>query len=156
MQLLFVWVGKTKNKHWAALEEDYLGRINHFVPGRIAIIRETKSGSPTHLSRGLKREGEKILSSLGSNTYAILLDECGEMLSSAEFAQLIARRQMAGVQQMAFIVGGPEGVDSAVRQRVQFLLSLSRMTFPHEMARVILLEQVYRAFAIIHKFPYPR
>lgn len=156
MQLLFVWVGKTKNKHWAALEEDYLGRINHFVPGRIAIIRETKSGPRTHLSRGLKREGEKILSSLGSNTYAILLDERGEMLSSAEFAQLIARRHMAGVKQMAFIVGGPEGVDSAVRQRVQFLLSLSRMTFPHEMARVILLEQVYRAFAIIHKFPYPR
>ncbi len=156
MQLIFVWVGKTKNRHWAALEQDYLERIHHFAPSRLAVIRETKGAPRTHLSQALKREGEKILAALGSDVYAILLDERGELLTSAEFAQLIARQQTAGAKRIAFIVGGPQGVDSVVRQRAHFLLSLSRMTFPHEMVRVILLEQVYRAFAIIHKLPYPR
>jgi 23S rRNA (pseudouridine1915-N3)-methyltransferase len=157
MELTFVWVGKTKNKHWAALEQDYLARIAHFARSQIEVVREMKG---TELSgmrvKAQDQAAEAVLKRIRPDAYVAVLDERGAVLSSREFATLIAQRHNEGIKEMAFIIGGASGVPAAVRQRADFTLSLSPMTFPHEMARVVLLEQVYRAFAILHNLPYPR
>lgn len=157
MRFTFVWVGKTRNKHWAALEQDYLARIEHFARSQIHLVREAKGAErPEMLPRALEQEGEAILNAVRPEAYAVLLDERGTPLASQDLAALIAQRQNEGIKEMAFIVGGASGVTTAVGQRADFKLSLSKMTFPHEMTRVILLEQIYRAFAIIHRLPYPK
>jgi 23S rRNA (pseudouridine1915-N3)-methyltransferase len=104
----------------------------------------------------VEREGEAILQSLKSDSYVVLLDENGRMRSSMELAELINKRQTSGTPEMSFIIGNHHGVSEAVRKRASEPMSLSRMTLPHEMARVMLLEQVYRAFAILRRLPYPR
>ncbi|MBI3952036.1 MAG: 23S rRNA (pseudouridine(1915)-N(3))-methyltransferase RlmH [Acidobacteria bacterium] len=157
MRLTFVWIGKTKNKHWAALEQDYLARIEHFAPCQIQIVREAKGvAEPAMRGRALEQEATAILKAIRPDAYAVLLDERSTIQSSQDLVTLISQRQQHGVKEMAFIVGGASGVAPSVRQRADSTLSLSKMTFPHEMARTVLLEQVYRAFAIIHNLPYPR
>jgi 23S rRNA (pseudouridine1915-N3)-methyltransferase len=157
MRLTFIWVGKTRNQHWAALEQEYLERIQHFAPSQVRVVRESK-GAPVSgsMERAREQEGEAILKAVGPPVYMVLLDEQGTQLGSRELATFVAQRQRDGVKETAFVVGGATGVAGAVRRRADFQLSLSRMTFPHEMTRTIVLEQIYRAFAIIHNFPYPK
>jgi 23S rRNA (pseudouridine1915-N3)-methyltransferase len=152
MHLAFIWAGKTKNEHWAALEEEYLERLRRFARCQVRVLRGVKDNEP----RSVEREGEAILQSLKSDAYVVLLDEKGAMVSSKELAEMINKRQMSGTSEMSFIIGSHHGVSDAVRRRANRMLSLSRMTLPHEMARVVVLEQVYRAFAIIHRLPYPK
>lgn len=157
MRMTFVWVGKTKNRHWAALEQDYLARIEHFVHSQIQIVREAKEvARPGMEHRALELEAEGILKTVSPEAYMILLDERGSLLSSRDLAARISRRQQEGTKELTFVVGGASGVAPEIRPRADFTLSLSKMTFPHEMTRTILLEQIYRAFAIIHNLPYPR
>lgn len=157
MRLTFIWVGKTRNKYWAALEQAYLERIRHFAPSQVRIVREWK-GAPVSgsMERAREQEGEAILRAVRPPAYMVLLDEQGTQLGSRDLATFMAQRQRDGVKEVTFVVGGATGVAGAVRHRADFQLSLSRMTFPHEMTRTILLEQIYRAFAMIHNFPYPK
>ncbi len=152
MLLNFIWIGKTRNPHWLALEQDYLSRLEHFVSVRTHVVREAKS-KPLEAHR---QEAQGIQKQIRSGAYTILMDERGTMLTSKDLAALITRHQHEGRKELAFIVGGASGVAPQVGERADFTLSLSRMTLPHEMARTILLEQVYRAFAIIHNLPYPK
>jgi len=157
MWITFIWVGKTKNKHWAALEQNYLDRIEHFVPSQIHIVRESKGAlHPAMVDKALERIGEAILKAVRPQAFVVLLDERGAQLASRDLASLIAQKQNEGSPGITFIVGGATGVAPTVGKRADFKLSLSSMTFPHEMARTVLLEQVYRAFAIIHNLPYPK
>jgi 23S rRNA (pseudouridine1915-N3)-methyltransferase len=157
MILRFLWVGKTKNKHLAALEQEYLARIEHFGRSHVQVVRETKGVQGLDMERRIvASEGETILKALRPEAYVVLLDAQGHSLTSEGLARLIAERQNEGTKEMAFVVGGHWGTAKAVGQRADFKLSLSRMTFSHELTRVVLLEQVYRAFAIIHGLPYPK
>jgi 23S rRNA (pseudouridine1915-N3)-methyltransferase len=157
MLLTFIWVGKTRNSHWAALEGEYMERIQHFARTRVRTVREMSGEWGSRMvQKALEQEGESILKAVSPEAYVILMDERGTPLDSRGLAQSLARRQDGGTRETVLIVGGASGVAPKIRQRADFTLSISRMTFPHEMVRTILLEQVYRAFAIIHNLPYPK
>jgi 23S rRNA (pseudouridine1915-N3)-methyltransferase len=150
MKLRFVWIGKTKDKNWKALQDDYLRRLSHFAKSEIKEIKE----STAH--EGPDIEGERILESLNPKTFAVLLDVKGETISSPGLAKKIEEWQNRGLKEVSFIIGGAEGVSRRVAERADISLSLSFLTFTHEMARAIVLEQVYRAYTIIKGFPYQK
>jgi 23S rRNA (pseudouridine1915-N3)-methyltransferase len=150
MKFRFVWVGKTKDKHWKALQDDYLKRLSHFVPCDVREVRD----SPSHES--LDNEGKRIAEALNQNTLLVLLDVGGTQTSSPEIASYIEKWQNSGVKEVSFVIGGFRGVSEDVRKKADLLLSLSFLTFTHEMARVVLLEQLYRGYSIIKGFPYQK
>jgi 23S rRNA (pseudouridine1915-N3)-methyltransferase len=150
MKLRFVWIGKTKDKNWKALQDEYLRRLSHFTKCEVTDIRE----SAPH--EGPDIEGERILASLNQKTFAVLLDVKGEAISSQDLAKKIEDWQNRGLKEITFIIGGANGVSRRVAETAGSSLSLSFLTFTHDMARVILLEQLYRAYTIIKGFPYQK
>jgi len=150
MKFRFVWIGKTKDKHWKALQEEYLKRLSHFVKCDVSEIRD----SARH--EGPEIEGKRILEILNPKTFAVLLDVTGKGVSSHQLSAEIERWQNAGHKEVTFMIGGFEGASKEIRERADFLLSLSFLTFTHEMARVVLLEQLYRGYSILKGFPYQK
>ncbi len=150
MKLRFVWIGKTKDKNWKALQDEYLRRLSHFVKCEIIDIRD----SAPH--EGPDIEGERILAALNPRTFAVLLDVKGETISSPGLAKRLEEWQNRGLKEVSFIIGGANGVSPRVAETADFSLSLSFLTFTHEMARAIVLEQLYRAYTIIKGFPYQK
>lgn len=150
MKFRFVWIGKTKDKNWLALQDEYLRRLSHFVKCEVTEVRE----SARH--EGPETEGNRILSKVNPKSLVCLLDVKGRSLSSPELAKELENWQNRSVPEVVFVIGGAEGVSSAVAERADISLSLSFLTFTHEMARVLLLEQLYRIFTIIKGFPYQK
>jgi 23S rRNA (pseudouridine1915-N3)-methyltransferase len=150
MKIRFVWIGKTKDKNWKAPQEEYLRRLSHFARCEITEIKD----SAPH--EGPDIEGERILAALNQRTFAILLDVKGETISSPDLAKKIEDWQNRGLQEVTFIIGGAEGVSRRVAEKADLSLSLSFLTFTHEMARAVVMEQLYRAYTIIKGFPYQK
>jgi 23S rRNA (pseudouridine1915-N3)-methyltransferase len=150
MKFKFVWIGKTKQKDWKALQEEYLKRLSHFVKCEIIELKDTSPGET------VETEGNRIISALNQSTFVCLLDVKGRSVTSEELAVQMENWQNGSIKEVSFIIGGAAGVSSAVAARADFRLSLSFLTFTHEMARVVLLEQLYRAHTIIRGFPYQR
>ena len=150
MKFRFFWIGKTRDKNYRALQDEYLRRLSHFVKCEVVEIKD----SLPH--EGKEIEGKRILEKLNQSPFVCLLDVEGRKLSSPELATGIEKWQNAGNKEVAFIIGGAEGVSSEVARRANDRLSLSFLTFTHEMARVVLLEQLYRGFTIIKGFPYQK
>jgi 23S rRNA (pseudouridine1915-N3)-methyltransferase len=155
MKLRLVWIGRTKNAAIRSLIEQYAERIGKFVRFEIIELRD-RSGLGGDLRRAIEKEGEDLLASISSDQFVVLLDERGQQLDSLQFAEFVRQHQVGGTKLMAFIVGGHAGVSEVVRERADFILALSRMTLTHEIARALLLEQLYRAFTIIHDLPYQK
>jgi 23S rRNA (pseudouridine1915-N3)-methyltransferase len=153
MKLRFVWVGKTRNSAIKELIGDYLGRVERFATVEVVEVRE-RVDSGNQRQRIVEREGREILERIDRDPFVVLLDERGRQLDSIKMAELIEEHRMAGTKVMTFVAGNHGGVSDAVRRRADFVLALSRMTLTHEFARVLLVEQVYRAFTIIHDLPY--
>lgn len=150
MKFRFVWIGKTKDKPWKALQDEYLKRLSHFVKCEVVEIKD----SAKH--EGAEIEGKRILEMLNPKTFAVVLDVSGKAISSHQLSAEIDRWQNVGHKEITFIVGGFEGVSDAIRERADYLLSLSFLTFTHDMARVVLLEQLYRGYSILKGFPYQK
>jgi 23S rRNA (pseudouridine1915-N3)-methyltransferase len=150
MRFKFVWVGKTRDKNYKALQEEYLRRLSHFVNTEITEVRDAAE------SGGKEIEGQRILEKLNPMSTVCLLDVGGKSLSSQELAGELEKWQNRGVKEVTFVIGGADGVSEKVANKADFRLSLSFMTFTHEMARVILLEQLYRSYTIIKGFPYQK
>ncbi len=146
MKFRFVWIGKTKEKNWRALQEEYLQRLSHFVKFEIIELKD----------EGVENEGKRILEKVNQSSFVCLLDVEGRSISSHELAGKIENWQNRGLKEIAFVIGGAEGVSSEVVEKADFSLSLSLLTFTHEMARVVMLEQLYRAYTIINGFPYQK
>ena len=146
MKFRFIWVGKTKNKNWLALQDDYLQRLGRFVKFEITELKDDTKDA----------EGKKILESLNANSFLCVLDVLGKEISSHELASKIETWQNESVKEIAFIIGGFAGLSPKVVEKADFNLSLSRLTLTHEAARVVLTEQLYRAFTIINNFPYQK
>jgi 23S rRNA (pseudouridine1915-N3)-methyltransferase len=142
----FLWVGKTKDKNWRALEEEYFARLSHFVRCETVEIKDS----------GKEIEGKLILEKLNQSTFVCILDVKGRSISSHDLAAKVENWQNRGLKEVTFVIGGAEGVASRVVERADYSLSLSFLTFTHEMARVVLLEQLYRAFTILKGFPYQK
>jgi 23S rRNA (pseudouridine1915-N3)-methyltransferase len=150
MRFRFVWVGKTKDKNWRALQEDYLQRLGHFVK---LDITEIKESAPNESN---EHEGKRILNALNDGSYVVLLDVLGKTITSHELAGQIEKWQNRSLKEAVFVICGQDGASGEVVQRADISLSLSGLTFTHEQARVILSEQLYRAFTIIHGYPYQK
>ena len=146
MKFQFVWVGKTKDANWRALQEEYCQRLSHFVKFEITEIKDA----------GKENESKRILENVNQSEFVCLLDVKGRSLSSPDLAKEIEKWQNRGLKEVTFIIGGAQGVASEVVETADYSLSLSFLTFTHDMARVVLLEQLYRAFTIIKGFPYQK
>ncbi len=150
MKFRFIWVGKTRDRNYRALQDEYMQRLLHFIKCETV---EIKDPAP-HESNEI--DGKRILDKLNQSSFVCLLDVTGRSLSSPDLANEIIKWQNAGHKEVTFIIGGAEGVSAQVAERADLRLSLSFLTFTHEMARVVLLEQLYRAFTIIKGFPYQK
>lgn len=154
MKLRFVWVGKTRNASVKELINQYLERVNKF--GRVEIV-ELRDGKDVGSIRAIiEKEGKDILSRTAADGFIVALDERGHELDSRSLARFIEKQRVAGTKQITFVIGGHAGLSEEVKERADFVLALSRMTFTHELARALLFEQVYRAFTIIHDLPYQK
>ncbi|HEY7181990.1 MAG TPA: 23S rRNA (pseudouridine(1915)-N(3))-methyltransferase RlmH [Blastocatellia bacterium] len=151
VKLHFVWIGKTRDRACAALIADYLERIERFAHCEVS---ELKEHSGADEKRMIAAESRKLISAVERDDFVALLDEKGGEFDSPQFAEFIAGRRQAGTKRLAFVIGGFAGVSDEVKQRAHLRLSLSRMTLTHELARVVLTEQVYRAFTLLTGSPY--
>lgn len=148
-----IWaVGKLKNNELASSLDQYLKRMRKYQAVSVTEINiRTKSTDPEFLK---KAEGEKILSRLSADDHLILMDEGGRSFTSIKFAQFLQKELMKPVNRIIFLIGGAHGFHQAVYDRSQHKISLSEMTFPHDLARLIMVEQLYRAFSILNHSPY--
>ncbi len=146
-------VGKTVSAHLAAGIDDYISRIAHYMPFAVSVVAEIRNTKSLSLQQQKEREGEKLLRLIQPNDYVVLLDERGKEYSSIAFADWLQRRQQQP-QRLVFIVGGPYGFAESVYERADELLSLSKMTFSHQLVRLLFAEQLYRACTIIKGDPY--
>lgn len=150
MKFRFVWVGKTKDKNWRALQDEYLKRLSYFVKFEIAEIKDGASRET------VEAESKRILENVNQTSFVCLLDVLGKEIGSHQLAETIEKWQNRGLKEVTFLIGGASGVSTEVVEKADYSLSLSRLTLTHEMARVVLIEQLYRAFTIIKGFPYQK
>lgn len=154
MQLRLLWVGKTRNPHLKALCEDYLERVCHLVSCEVVELRDAARARAT-LARDLRlEEGRALNRFLPPGCRVAVLDSRGQQLTSDELARWFEEEQRRGTRDIRFVVGGAEGIDEDLGRRAHLVLSFGRVTWTHEMARLLLLEQVYRAFTILRGIPY--
>ena len=153
MKTTLILVGKTTNKHLATVIDDYVGRIGHYMPFSVVVVPELKNTKALSEEQQKEREGELILQKIKPTDTLVLLDERGSELSSVAFSQWLQRKQ-SSARNLVFVIGGPYGFSKAVYNRADEQLSLSRMTFSHQLIRVVFAEQLYRACTIIKGEPY--
>lgn len=148
MKISILTIGKLKEKHWQVAAAEYRRRLGRYAQVQEIILRDA---APAHKPPGqiINEESEKLLAKLPPQSCTTVLDGQGELISSKQLAEFIERKCVAGYSHFAFCLGGPHGLSDKLLQGSDFVLSLSRMTFPHELARVLLLEQLYRAFTIL-------
>jgi 23S rRNA (pseudouridine1915-N3)-methyltransferase len=153
MRLRLIWIGKTKNEHVRALVSDYTRRLSHFSRVEVTELRESSGGDERAV---VEEEGRRIASALTPGSLTVLLDVEGRQWSSPELAAQFEAWQNAGLKEVAFVVGGHLGVTEEISRRADVRWSLSRLTLTHEMARVVLVEQLYRAHTIMRGLPYQK
>jgi len=151
MKFRLVWLGKTKDPNLAALAKDFASRIAHSLPIEITEIRDAKPGK-----HRVEEEAEKILGAMDASDRIVLLDTGGSMWSSRQLATFIGKHMNEDQRRLTFVIGGFEGVADSVRKRADRAWSLSPLTFTHDMTRVLVLEQLYRALAILNNYPYSK
>ena len=154
MNIEVIVVGKTDMKEVETLVAMYAKRLNHYVRFAITTIADVRNTKKLSEGEQKRLEGEAILRLLTPSDYLMLLDEHGAELRSIEFADLVEKRMSAGIKRLVFLIGGPYGFSEAVYARANGKLSLSKMTFSHQIVRAIFLEQLYRAFTILKNEPY--
>lgn len=154
MQIELIVIGKTDSKEVATLVEMYAKRVNHYC--RFAVTTLPDARNTRHLTsrQQCTTEGEALLRQFTDGDYVVLLDERGEEMRSIEFAAWMQKRLNSGMKRLVMVIGGPYGFSEAVYARADARLSLSRMTFSHQIVRAIFAEQIYRAFAILNNEPY--
>lgn len=153
MKTELILVGKTVNKHFVAGIKDYVERISHYMPFNITVIPELKNTKSLSEEQQKEREGEMILKLIQPSDTVVLMDEHGQEFRSVEFAQWLQKKQNTA-RRLLFVIGGPYGFSDSVYARANEKISLSRMTFSHQMVRLIFTEQIYRACTIIKGEPY--
>ncbi|HKO98530.1 MAG TPA: 23S rRNA (pseudouridine(1915)-N(3))-methyltransferase RlmH [Pyrinomonadaceae bacterium] len=153
MRLRVIWTGKTKDANLKALVDGYLKRLSHFAKCEVSEFRE----SPASLKQtGIDKDSQRISDGLREGGVSILLDPAGTEWTSEQLANELRHWRDTGTKEVTFIIGGPSGVSQELALKVDKRWSLSRLTLTHEMARVVLLEQLYRAYTIILGLPYQK
>lgn len=154
MRIKIVFTGKTQNTNIKSIVDDYILRINRYAKCSVIEIPDVKNRGKISINELRKAESEKILSKISEKDEIILLDEKGKNFNSVEFADFINKYNMRANIQPVFIVGGAWGFDDKLIKKAKLKISLSKMTFSHQIVRVLFAEQLYRAFTIIRNEPY--
>jgi len=154
MQARFLWVGKTKSPALKSLLLDYVDRIRRLVPCEITEARDLSKRRSHRSADSVAFEGEELARHVPKNGRLVALDEAGSQFTSRDFARWLEAEQNRGVRTITFVIGGPEGLSREISSKANLVLSLGKMTWTHEMCRVLLAEQVYRALCIVRNIPY--
>ena len=154
MQIKLLALGKTDNKAIQDLIDDYSSRLGHYIRFELEVIPDLKQSKSLSEALQKEKEGELILKKLSSSEELILLDERGKTYSSLEFSDYLQKKMNSGIKQLVLVIGGPYGFSEAVYARANGKISLSKMTFSHQMIRPFVVEQLYRAMTILRNEPY--
>lgn len=154
MTIKLLAIGKTDNKQLQALIDDYQKRLGFYVKFEFEIIPDLKKAKNLSEDQQKQKEGELILNKLNPTDVLILLDENGKQLDSVAFSNYLQKHMNSGIKQLVFVIGGPYGFSPDVYQKANGKLSLSKMTFSHQMIRLFVIEQLYRGFTILRNEPY--
>ena len=154
MKFILLMVGKTIEKHYITGIQDYVERIKHYIPFDVEVIPELKKTKHLSEEQQKEKEADLILKELQPGDVPILLDEHGKEFRSIEFASWISQKMQSVNKRLVFIIGGPYGFSSRIYDIAQGKISLSKMTFSHQLIRLIFVEQLYRAMTILKGEPY--
>ncbi len=154
MKITLLAIGKTDSKYLAEAIDDYVKRLGHYCKFELKILPDIKNSRNMSPDLQMQKEGELLINSLKGSYQLILLDENGKQYTSVEFAGLIESKMVAGTKDIFFAIGGPYGFSSGVKNLTAGQISLSKMTFSHQLVRLIFVEQLYRAMTIIKGEPY--
>ena len=154
MKIRFVVVGRTVEKYLVDACAEYEKRIKKYIPFEFVVLKDLKNTANMPFDTIKQKESELLMPYLDTSSVRILLDEHGKEVSSMEFSQYISKKISLQNKDITFIIGGPYGFDNQVYQKSDEKISLSKMTFSHQMVRLIFMEQLYRAFTIINNEPY--
>jgi 23S rRNA (pseudouridine1915-N3)-methyltransferase len=154
MKIILLAIGKADAGYFAEATNEYQKRLEHYIPFEIRIIPDSKNTKNLTASQQKEKEGESILRNVLPGDYLVLLDDKGKEYTSLQFASYIDKKTQAVSKRLIFVIGGPYGFSQAVYQKADEKLTLSRMTFPHRMVRLIFTEQLYRAMTILNNEPY--
>ena len=154
MNIKLLTIGKTDNKNLQSLLDDYSKRLSFYIKFDLEIVADLKNVKSLSESQQKEKEGELILSKLVATDHLILLDENGITFSSISFSGYLQKKMNAGIKTLVFVIGGPYGFSDEVNKKAQGKVSLSQMTFSHQMVRLFVIEQLYRGFTILKNEPY--
>ncbi|BEG98257.1 23S rRNA (pseudouridine(1915)-N(3))-methyltransferase RlmH [Bacteroides sedimenti] len=154
MKIALIVVGRTVEKHYITAINDYIERTKHYISFDMEVIPELKNTKSLTMEQQKEREGELILKAFQPGDVVVLLDEFGKEFRSVDFAGWIERKMSTVNKRLVFVIGGPYGFSQKVYSAAQEKISLSKMTFSHQMIRLIFVEQLYRAMNILNNGPY--
>ena len=154
MNIDLIVVGKTDSPQIEALLADYLKRLNYYAKVTLIVLPDPKNRKTVSAESQKRQEGEALLRRFGDGDGVVLLDERGEQMRSVDFSAWVQKRMNSGLKRLCFVIGGPYGFSKEVYARADAKISLSAMTFSHQMIRVLFAEQLYRAFTILNNEPY--
>ena len=154
MTIKLLAIGKTDSSSLGALISEYENRLKHYIKFELDLIPDIKNTKNLSEAQQKDKEGEAILKRISATDVLILLDEKGKQYTSIEFADYLQKKMNSGVKRIVFVIGGPYGFSDAVYSKAQGKISLSKMTFSHQMIRLFIVEQFYRAFTILKNEPY--
>ena len=154
MTIKIIAIGKTDNKQLASLIDDYIKRLGFYIKFSLDIIPDLKNSKNLSEAQQKQKEGELILSKISTTDALILLDENGQQYDSVAFSSYLQKHMNSGIKQVVFVIGGPYGFSEAIYKKSNGKISLSKMTFSHQMIRLFFIEQLYRGFTILRNEPY--
>jgi 23S rRNA (pseudouridine1915-N3)-methyltransferase len=154
MKIALVVIGKTDAQYFAQAIAEYTSRLTHYIPYEMVVIPDIKNVKNLSQAQQKEKEGELILKATNPGDYLVLLDERGKDFSSMQFASYIEKKMHTVSKRLIFVVGGPYGFSDSVYKAASEKISLSKMTFSHQMIRLIFVEQIYRAMTILNNEPY--
>ncbi|TDY11919.1 MULTISPECIES: 23S rRNA (pseudouridine(1915)-N(3))-methyltransferase RlmH [Flavobacteriaceae] len=154
MTIKLLAIGKTDSKALQSLIDEYTKRLGFYIKFELEIIPDIKNSKNLSETQQKQKEGELILNKLNPTDVLILLDEKGKQLNSVAFANYLQKHMNSGIKQLVFVIGGPYGFSEEVYSKAAGKLSLSKMTFSHQMVRLFMVEQLYRGFTILRNEPY--
>ncbi|MBU3822388.1 23S rRNA (pseudouridine(1915)-N(3))-methyltransferase RlmH [Flavobacteriaceae bacterium XHP0103] len=154
MTIKLLAIGKTDNKELKSLITVYVKRLSHYINFQLDIIPDIKNVKNLSENQQKQKEGELILSKLSNTDVLVLLDENGKQYDSVAFSEYLQKQMNSGLKQLVFVIGGPYGFSEDVYKKANGKISLSKMTFSHQMIRLFFIEQLYRGFTILRNEPY--
>lgn len=154
MKITLLCIGKTDDKFIQEGIDKYLKRLKHYIPFQIIVIPDIKNTKNLSESQQKEKEAELFKKNISAYDFVVLLDERGKEYRSLEFSSFIEKKMVASTSHMVFLIGGPYGFAEEIKQRANSFVSLSKMTFSHQMVRLFFVEQIYRAFTIMKGEPY--